>query len=273
MFENEVTIVIKTFNRKQSLIRLLKSIEKYYKKLNIIIADDSKKNYKKEILESFRTLKIEYHILPFDSGLSFGRNYLLNKVKTEYFILCDDDFEFFEKSRLEMVYGTIKKNNFDIIGGSYLNILEPNSLINIIKILKRPKRILNYIYKTGEIYSYNAKIKEINDKVYLIDRRDWFYEKINKIYLTDIVQNFFIGKTDKIKKMSGWFPEELKMGEHTIFFIRAKEQNLKTGWIEDFEIKHYPKQTLNYYKYRKRASSYFKLGCEKLGIKVKEINE
>ena len=41
---NDVTFVIKTFERKNRLIKLLKSIEKYYANIPIIIVDDSKKS-------------------------------------------------------------------------------------------------------------------------------------------------------------------------------------------------------------------------------------
>ena len=46
--EKNLTIVIKTFERKKSLKRLLNSLEKYYKNIKIIIADDSKKVIKKK---------------------------------------------------------------------------------------------------------------------------------------------------------------------------------------------------------------------------------
>lgn len=266
--KDDLTIIIKTFERKDSLFRLLKSIEKTYKELKIIIVDDSKKSYKKEILKKYQNiLNIEYYILDFDSGLSKGRNFLLNKVKTKYFLLCDDDFEIYEKTDLRNAYLKIEKYNLDILGGSYSNILAPTTIINILKILKKPKRILNYFFKKGESYLYNAKI-EINGNDIYIDRKDTFYFKKEDVYITDMVQNFFIGKTESIKKISGWQPEEVKMGEHSIFFIRAKQSKLKIGFLENFYINHYPEVTLEYYKYRKRAKYFFELGCKELGIKV-----
>ena len=91
---------------------------------------------------------------------------MLNKVETEYFLLCDDDFEFYEKSDLKNAYNKIIKYNLDILGGSYSNIIAPTSVINILKILRKPKRLFNYILKQGENYIYNAKIK-IEDKKYI----------------------------------------------------------------------------------------------------------
>lgn len=88
---SNITIIIKTFQRLKSLECLLKSIED--QKLNnipIIILDDSRENYKDAILEKFSKLNINYIVTEFDIGLSKGRNILLEHVKTDYIILCDD---------------------------------------------------------------------------------------------------------------------------------------------------------------------------------------
>ncbi len=65
---------------------LIKSIKKFYPSLHNIVADDSKSPVHRP--------DVEYHVLPFDSGLSKGRNFLVKKVKTSYFLLLDDDFCF-----------------------------------------------------------------------------------------------------------------------------------------------------------------------------------
>ena len=100
---NEITIIIKTFERKKSLICLLKSIQKYYPEIPIIILDDSRNNYKNEVMNKFSKLNIEYIVTEFDIGLSEGRNRILRKVKTKYFLLCDDDFEFDERTKLKQL--------------------------------------------------------------------------------------------------------------------------------------------------------------------------
>ena len=71
------TIVIKTFERKNMLTKLLKSVEKYFPDIPVIIVDDSKNNYSKYILNKFKNLNIEYITEDFDIGLSKGRNILI----------------------------------------------------------------------------------------------------------------------------------------------------------------------------------------------------
>lgn len=108
---DDITIVIKTFERKKSLICLLRSIQKYYPDVFIIIVDDSKKSYREEILNSFRDLNINYIVTEFDIGLSEGRNILLRNVKTKYFMLCDDDFEFDKRTDINKAIQILKNGS------------------------------------------------------------------------------------------------------------------------------------------------------------------
>ena len=77
---NSLTIGIKTFNRPLCLSNCLQSIRKLYPNIKIIIADDSNNKIKtnnKEIADKYNADLID---LPFDSGLSIGRNSIISKV-------------------------------------------------------------------------------------------------------------------------------------------------------------------------------------------------
>ena len=90
---NMLSIAIKTFMREDSLFRLLNSIDQYLPNYKIYIADDSDQSGQKEI--KYAELKEKGHqviLLPFDVGLSAGRNILMNAIQEPYILLCDDDF-------------------------------------------------------------------------------------------------------------------------------------------------------------------------------------
>ena len=112
---NDVTIAVKTFERPDSLREMLPSIRKLYPEVKILIADDSKKPYVEEIVQGDPNM--EALILPFDVGLSRGRNELLKKIKTKYFVLCDDDFIFFKESKLERFREILENSDTELIGG------------------------------------------------------------------------------------------------------------------------------------------------------------
>ena len=90
----DVTVCVKTFNRPKLLNNCLKSIRWNYPNIKIIVADDG--NINQNI-----GFDVEYHKLKFDKGLSYGRNFMLDKVKTKYFVLVDDYFIFTPETNLK----------------------------------------------------------------------------------------------------------------------------------------------------------------------------
>lgn len=247
----ELTIIIKTFSRRKSLEKLLNSLIKNdFIDYKILILDDSKKNYKKYIENKFKELEINYIVTEFDIGLSKGRNILLNKVETDYFLLCDDDYVFDKRCKIREALKLIKQKNLDILGGRYYNNFRINNLFELLLTMKYPKRILDLILKKEVISDFCGKFILENEilKINITKEED------NELLLTDIVNNFFIGRTESIKKIKGWL-EELKLGEHEEFFYRAKLNNLKVAFYKELAIGHYPIRNFSYNKFRKRIGN------------------
>lgn len=262
----DVTIIIKTFQRKKALTRLLKSIEKYYPKNPIIILDDSKKDYSKYILNKFKNLNLKYYIEEFNIGLSKGRNILLSKVNTKYFLLCDDDFEFDDRTDIKSGLKMFKEANLDILGGNVYNRFSLDSIYSILWSLKDIRRLFK-IFKKEEfcsIYNGNYNIQD-NSIELLVNKNLKEYNK-SIVYRTDICSNFFIGDTQKILSIGGWTPELLKVGEHEFFFLKAKKNNIQVGYTPAFGVVHYPKKTFNYMKFRFKAEEYFKEACKESNL-------
>lgn len=271
----EITIVIKTFKRKKALTKLLKSIEKYYPQLPIIILDDSKRNYRNYIKKKFSNLNINYIVEEFNIGLSKGRNILLKNVLTKYFLLCDDDFEFDERTNLEVALKMYKDKKVDILGGLVYNRFSLDSLYSILWSLKNIKRFIGVLKKEEFCSIYNGKYTIKDNNVELLINKNLNDYNQNKVYMTDICSNFFIGDTEKILSIGGWTPELLKVGEHEIFFFKAKKHKLKVGYTSCFGVIHYPKKTFNYMRYRFKAEGYFRTACKEENLKsfiVKDNN-
>lgn len=258
---NDITIVIKTFERKKKLVNLLKSIEKYYANIPIIIVDDSKKNYKNYICNKFKNLKINYIVEEYDIGLSKGRNILIKNVKTKYFLLCDDDFEFDERTNLEIAKKYLIEYDLNMVGGTVYNRISFDSLYSILWILKNPRRIKKVIKKEEFVSIYNGSFDIDDNNILLKINRDEKKYSDNEVYKTDICSNFFLANTKSILKINGWTPEILKVGEHEFFFLKAKKNNLKIMYSPKFGVRHYPKKTFRYMKFRLRAETYFKEAC------------
>ena len=202
----QTTFIIKTFERPEKLFALLNSIEKFYPEVPVIIIDDSKKPIKKEWLPHIHYVYTEY-----DIGLAEGRNRAVKLVKTKYFVLLDDDLEFTEQTQIEIFVTLLKKYNFDLIGGKFNTFGYSDPIV--IGFLKVYRKVL-YI----GVYKYPG---DVCDAVPV-----------------DVTQNFFLAKTDVIRK--NLWDAELKIGEHESFFFNLKKHNVKVGCVPYVSINHWP---------------------------------
>ena len=248
--ENDITIIIKTFNRKNSLIKLLRSLENLSCKLHILIADDSQYPYKRDILEKFSSLSLRYYTLPYDSGLAAGRNVLLQHVTTPYFLLCDDDFYLERTTDLDNVIHVMKEHNLDIAGGAFRNYVMVNNIRNLGRILLTPKLAWRLFTSTPIVSRYTGNFILEKDSCTLLISNSAQQEKI---YPCDLVNNFFVAKTDRVKDMGAW-DNSFKLGEHEDFFFRAKQKGLKIAFVEGFATRHYPQMNSSYRLYRERST-------------------
>jgi glycosyltransferase involved in cell wall biosynthesis len=259
---HKLSVLIKTFDRKRSLVKLLRSLQRWHPDLPVLIADDSKEPYRDEILSRFPQLNIQYYTLPFDTGLAAGRNYLLEKITTPYFLLCDDDFVADHRVNLATTLMTIAQEQVDIGGGTLLNYTTVNSLRRFTRIMLTPSMAARFVLRKPSpcYYTGNYRIKDNHCTLSIS-----YQKPAERIHYCDIVCNFFIGKTASIKAIHGW-DEQFKVGEHEDFFYRAKLRALKVAWLADFMIAHYPVANPGYLPYRQRAGTFKRLFVEKSGF-------
>ncbi len=209
MMQDKVTLIIKTFERPQCINRLIYSIKMMYPNLHIIVADDSR--------ESRPIAGVEYLPMPYDSGVSAGRNLALSKVNTPYVVTLDDDFVFNNNTRLER----------------WLEILENNTEIDIVggQVYGHP------LYQSSLYIEDNALIFKPSPR-----------NQLRNFDLWDIVLQFWMAKTDKIKSIGGW-DNQFKTCDHIPFFCRALGK-LNIIYTSDVSVGHMPIKDQNYFNHR-----------------------
>lgn len=217
----DITFIIKTFERHDKIENLLKSIKYYYPDIPIIITDDS---YNPIPITGDN---IEWYALPFDSGLSAGRNFMVDKVKTKYFLLLDDDFVFSNETVIENFYNILENSDIDIIGGNVKNL-------------------------DGKLLTFNGILSLGNDNI-LRYKKD-YYELFDNYVTCDMVLNFFLAKTETIFHYN-WDVRQ-KLAEHTAFFW-CNKGNIKVAYTDTVLILHDPERTDNYNEYRLRSKAMF----------------
>ena len=263
---NQVSILIKTLERKEHLVNLLKSISHYGFRGPIIIGDDSKIPYREEILRLFPSLSISYLALPYDTGTAEGRNKMLEVTNTKYFLLCDDDFIFDQRTRIPLMLRLLQENSLDILGGVFR---QHNRKTRKGKYLLKLNRLLNkfgWVLPSSQIFEYHSGIEIKNGKLYLrkIDYSD-------PISHCDLTHNFFLANTEKVKAFGGWNPI-LKGGEHQNFFIRAKIAGLVVGTTRLCGVIHdqWTPNSEEYINLRNRGNDYQELALKEFGFETIE---
>lgn len=189
-----VTALVKTFERPEICARLLRSILRLYPTLPILVVDDSRTPRQ---WPNATTLE-----LPYDVGLSAGRNEGLARIETELFVLLDDDFIFYRGTDLSRAVQFLREHpEVDLYGGQVLDL-------------------------------------PFFEKGVARENRDLFGgppRTIGGLPVYDRIACFWVGRTKRVAKVG--FDPRLKLVEHTEFFWRARHE-LVTVFDERFRVLH-----------------------------------
>ena len=250
---NKLSIGIKTFCRPKALDFCLNNfafLEKYLG-IQIIIADDSNDKYKKENLNIINSIKnknkkinIKYLDLSFDTGLSYGRNKIVENCETKYIMILDDSRTFDKNARIYDMVNFLEETDYDLIAGKIIN----HSDLNYVGIFENITKNKN----NGKIY---IKINKNNSNKYNIINN--YFENV---YKTNIALNIFIATKESLLKTK--WNDNLKLGEHEFFFYNYYKNNYKCAMTTDINfiqvsdnLRLYPN---NFSKFRKRADNLWK---------------
>lgn len=242
---DDVTIIVTTFERPDFILECVESIRHYYPNIEIIVSDNGKK--RPELQERLEIgYGCQYIGLPFDSGASRARNEGFKKASTKYAVLCEDDFRFTEKTKLESFKGILDNDpSIGIIGGVCLK----DGKAGIIG-----SRFLfdwkNEIFWRDPIK--NPEWKEING---------------TKYYYCDYIRMFFMARN--LPDLC-FFDEDFKAGgNHTSGLIELKkEDRWKIGFTFNVEVIHDHSQLSDEYKrYRYRRRGDWQLFYKKTGLR------
>ena len=180
----ELTALVKTFERPRILRRLVASIKRLYPSLRIVVVDDSREPSPIEGVETIT--------MPYDSGISAGRNEGLRHVTTPYVLVLDDDFVFYRHTRLIPSLALMERHpQIDIMGGQCVDLP-----------LYRARPL-----PEGAIFPTSATpLAPLGSFV-------------GGLKVVDKVPTFYVARTERLALVP-WDPE-LKRIDHADFFTRA----------------------------------------------------
>lgn len=119
MNADTIDILLPTYNGEKYLKEQIDSIlNQTYKNIRLIISDDCSKDSTPKILEEYkgRDERIELYLQKENIGVVKGIEFLLKKVKSNYYMLADQD-DVWLPMKVEKSIETLKKENADLVFG------------------------------------------------------------------------------------------------------------------------------------------------------------
>jgi len=237
---NDVTAAVKTFLRDRSLHHCVQTLRAQYPDMPIIVADDGHCTDEKE--ERLLAAGVSKYLrLPWNVGLSAGRNALVDACETPYILMCEDDFSFTPNSHVERLRQLM--DIADIAAGLVFNVRHwacHNGGMGWDPFGGKFVNAYGRVFRAG----FTGDVKE--------------YEGIH-YEEADFVLNFFVARLASLRNIR--WDEELQLAfEHLDFFLRAKAAGIKSvrssdvmtlhKEIDDSHNPEYQKFRNDYEKYR-----------------------
>lgn len=190
----DITFIIKTMCRPNSLRMLLNGINIYFPYEQALVLDDSNNPYP-EIAEQFKADSI---VFTPDLGIGACINTSIKEhlIKGKWAILMEDDFFISERSNIFKLIIAIQKENIDILGGAV-------------------KNTKNNSY-SGFIGNFDWTEFPVHPGPYIFHE----HSHIHEIRKFDVIPNFWITETINLDDLL--FCEELKVARHIDWFLRAR---------------------------------------------------
>lgn len=217
---------MKTFERPNALKMCIQSIRHVFPKMEIVVVDDSARPYTKEITKSNSGIKVIE--LPFNVGMSVGRNTGLDVIETPNFILLDDDMKLPPKAAINKLLSYVH-NGFDIAAGVQKNM---------------PSR---------KRFAWYGDFSKHGRSVFLN-----LYPDVPFTRKCHCVPQCFVANTNIVRDLR--WDERFKIApEHADFFWRAFVRNLKVIHCHDVEFLHFHsvfRSNLKYESFRHKPSGF-----------------
>jgi glycosyltransferase involved in cell wall biosynthesis len=237
--ERDVTVLVKTFERPDCLLRLVSSIRRFYPRIPIVVVDDSR-----EPLQPVPAEIATYVHEPYNSlGAAGGRNLGLRHVETTYVLVCDDDMVFERRTDLGRMLHALESTSFDIVSCVWLDF-DPWK-----GICRGPRRFEGTLDIEGGM---------------LVHRLGATRGTADGLPVFDIVHQFFVAARKPLGA-EPWDPE-LNLSEHYELFLRLEERGLRSTRLPDVVVQHRQELPPGYQEVREDTRRYVDAWLAKRGL-------
>ena len=164
------TIVLPVYNAAQTICRCLDSLSRQtYKDFLVYIIDDGSTDNSYEIVKSYAGKDERYMIFQKENGgAAEARNYVLDKIKTEYVFFLDSD-DWIEDCTLEYMIGLAEKYDADLVQSNFkYDYLNKKSYVS--KPLFHEEQVIEKCYYNQTIYKKMFRTINLNHIIHTLFR-------------------------------------------------------------------------------------------------------
>ena len=197
---SKLTAIIRTFDRPAALKRLVKSIRRFHPTMKVLVADDG--------VEAISCKQTDCFRLPSEKGQAAAHNALLARIRTPYFLLLDDRAEIHRDSQLMSLLEIVASDRLDVAAGELV-----------------ASETKFWFFTKRKLQSQHGLMEIAGDRLTLLAGSR---SQGEGFWWCDIVGNFFVARTDRVRAMGGWDPE-LRDDAREEFFFRAHRHGIRVG--------------------------------------------
>ena len=214
-----LTAITISFLRQEYTRKCVQSLIDNYSCIKILVAENGE--YDKDMHKFLEAKGIQYHLMPFDSGVCFARNRLIDEVKTKYVLIGDDDFFYTETSQVDKMVKFLETHKeFSLIGG---RIMEDGTIRDY---------QAKVLIKDGLLQQIPLKPEDLQ----VCEVSGLRYQEAHLTF------NFFVARTEDIKD-ARW-DQNIKVAyEHSDWFIGLQKLGIPVAFSPDPIVIHKPKLT------------------------------
>lgn len=216
----DTTFLVKTFLRYDLALRCVRSIKEIYPS-EVLVVDDS--NAPESFERELKKLGAKLLRLPYDSGLSAGRNAGIKQIDTTYTVVLDDDA-----------------------------IVTPESKVdNLLRLLTQADIACGAMEQDGKRVEWQGFYRLPKDGGLVLEPHDGTFETHNGIRYArvDFGLNLLAARTVFLKGHP--WDEVLKTHEHTDYFLRLKNEG-RVVYLPGSVFVHAPTRPAQYRAMRQR---------------------
>lgn len=213
------TVITTAFERPRCLETFLRTCHDYFPCAQILVADSSREP------ATCADPRVRILAMPYDAGISAGRNRLFDEVTTPYVLLADDDSVFTDQADIRQLADLLVEGDYDMVAGTVHRAGNAH-----------PLRFYSHHFTNGS----NRRLQAVLGPIPETEPPRY-----------NLVENFYLAKTDVMRRIR--YRDELKVGEHLEFFLRAWKADVKIGQVPAVTIIDQTQNRGIYGRMRQRA--------------------